>query len=160
MYFKINKRKINRVTKYLSMLNFKLKNFELIDSIKIAKFKYFSRFNFMQKILINRIMKKKNLYNEITEVVFGFGDNQFPIKKLISIMEKSVVRYVLKIVSLISYISYWRSSKRPSINDLFFLLRTKHSKLMRIRYLLNMKFLIENIMGSSKTKNFTSKIML
>ena len=82
--------------------------------------------------------------------MFGFGDIETPGKRTIILLQKILIHYLNNLSASIAYISFWRIKRRPTVEDIFFLVRNNPKSLGKINYLLKMKSLFENIMGSDK----------
>nr|UXY87447.1 TBP-assosiated factor 13 [Cryptomonas sp.] len=143
---KRNKKKF----KYFNLVGLKENNFLISPKFLFLKYCIFKKKLFIYKRSKFCIQKKNFLSSEIAEINFGFGDSDIPLRKTIINIEHWVTKYLLNIISSICYISFWRTSKRPSIHDIMFLFRNDSRKFERIKYLLKMKNLIQMVMGSGK----------
>jgi hypothetical protein len=153
MIIKKNRKKF----KYFYLLGLKENKFLISMKFSYLKYCMFKKKMFLYKRSGFFFNKKNYLASEIAEMHFGFGDSDIPLRKSIVIVENYVIKFILNIISSICYISFWRTSKRPTVNDLLFLYRNDIKKYERIKYLLKMKNLIQRVMGSEKKTQITSK---
>mmetsp|Transcript_2066 Transcript_2066/g.4712 ORF Transcript_2066/g.4712 Transcript_2066/m.4712 type:complete len:171 (-) Transcript_2066:940-1452(-) len=146
----LSKKKKKRI-KYLKILKIKDKFRHFFHPPIDFRYNFFRKQFFIYRLTKDGYLKRKIFASEITEILFGFGDRDYPFKKTVAGIENLIIRYVVDIISSVTYISFWRVAKRPSIDDVFFLVRNNPRKLQRVTYLLEMKFLIEKVTGFDKT---------
>jgi len=151
---KINKKKlqqfIKKKFKYYKILKVK-KNTDLIGKKNVLiKYNLFRKPNFTYILPKPKILKKKNFLKEIAEIIFGFGDTESPSKKTINFIQSILIKFLNNLAGSISYISFWRIKRRPTFEDVLFINRNNPKNMAKINYLLKMKSLFENIMGSDK----------
>jgi hypothetical protein len=151
---KISKKKLQQFLKkkfkYYKMLRVKENTDMIAKKNNLLKYNFFRRSNFLYFLPKPKILKKKNFLKEITEIMFGFGDIETPGKRTIILLQKILIHYLNNLSASIAYISFWRIKRRPTVEDIFFLVRNNPKNLGKINYLLKMKSLFENIMGSDK----------
>mmetsp|Transcript_4673 Transcript_4673/g.9533 ORF Transcript_4673/g.9533 Transcript_4673/m.9533 type:complete len:167 (-) Transcript_4673:955-1455(-) len=138
--------------KFFEILNFKNGiNCYSATSWKIKYYSFRPQF-FIYKLTKFGFLKKKIFVNELPEILFGFGDIENSPKQIMPEIESLVINYILDIVSSVTHISFWRVAKRPTIDDVLFLVRNHTRKFQRVIYLQKMKLLIEKITGSDKNE--------
>lgn len=160
---KLKKKKKNYKKKRLNILKKKFKyhkimkikqSTEIISRINYSiKYIFFRRDNFKHKLPRFTYFKKRFFSKEIEELMFSYGDSGYPLLKTVMLVENFVINFLKNLASSISYISFWRIKKRPTIDDLFFCFRNRSHELSKIKYLIKMKSLIQNIIDSDKKGN-------
>jgi hypothetical protein len=143
--------------KYYYLLGLKENKFLISINFVFLKYCMFSQKTFLYKRSGFFFSKKNYLASEIAEMHFGFGDSDIPLRKTIVLVENYVIKFILNIISSICHMSFWRISKRPTVNDLLFFFRKDLKKYERVKYLLKMKSLIQRVMGSEKRTQITEK---
>ena len=149
MVYDVAQKKNKKKFKYFYLLNVKENKFLASPKFFFLKYCIFTKKTFLYKRSRFFFDKKNYLASEIAEMHFSFGDSDIPLRKTIVIVENYVIKFILKIISSICYISFWKTSKRPTVYDLLFF--------FRIKYLLRMKNLIQTLMGSEKKNQISER---
>lgn len=140
--------------KYFNLIGVKKENFLKRYNLLLNKYLCFRKKNFLYKRGRFTHQKKNHLTVELSEIQYGFGDSGITLRKTIFAVENCIIKFMVDTISSICHISSWRTSKRPTVQDVLFLFRNSNKKLERIKYLIKMKNLFQKIMGSDKNKIF------
>ena len=144
---------MNRVKKYLHILEHKTIQGDQNNRSFVFDYPHFKLKNFVGKFNKAIYISRKRFFNEIKDIVFGYGDSRFPDKYSMILIENIIVRFVSFIIIKTSFVSSIRLSKRPVFEDILFIIRKDPSKTKRLIYLIKMKKIIEKLVKQTKTSN-------
>lgn len=148
---------MNRVKIYMRNLKNKAVQGDQINGGFDFNYPHFRLKNFVGKFNKASLISKRRFFNEIKDIMFGYGDSRFPDKNSIILIENIIIRFISLIVIKISFASSLRLSKRPLFEDILFIIRKNPSKTKRIIYLIKMKKIIEKLVKQTKTSNQISQ---
>jgi hypothetical protein len=78
----------------------------------------------------------------VRAMMYGFGDDREPRADSIKLMEEFVLEYVTGLVGKATDVATMQRRDRPDVTDIKFVIRKNRRQLNRVRYLLEMKAVI------------------
>ncbi|PXF46678.1 Transcription initiation factor TFIID subunit 13 [Gracilariopsis chorda] len=78
-------------------------------------------------------------YNELRQMMSGFGDSQNPRAESVRLMEEIVLEYMTALNAKSAEVALCNKRERPDLMDLMYVIRRDARRLNRVRYLLEMK---------------------
>jgi Transcription initiation factor IID, 18kD subunit len=81
-------------------------------------------------------------FREVRAMMYGFGDDREPRADSIKLMEEFVLEYVTGLVGKATDVAAMQRRDRPDVTDIKFVIRKNRRQLNRVRYLLEMKAVI------------------